>query len=232
MCGRFVLTATEEEICEVFAVDHVHQGADVSYNIAPTHEVSAIVSKAGQRHLGKLSWGLIPQWSREVGSRRPINARSETAHEKASFRAPFRKRRCLIPASGFYEWQKSPQGKIPMFIHLPNEPLFAMAGLWDRWSPPEQPPLSTCTILTTEANSTIQPIHDRMPVILPQEHWGLWLNNESFDLRRLQEVMQPYPAEAFSLYPVNKQVNRVNVNNASNLERYEEPLPPENLSLF
>lgn len=232
MCGRFVLTATEDEICEVFAVDHVHQATQVSYNIAPTHNVSAVVSKAGQNHLGTMSWGLVPHWSKELGSRRPINARSETAHEKASFRMPFRKRRCLLPASGFFEWQKTPQGKVPMFIHLPEEPIFAMAGLWDRWSPPDGSPLSTCTILTTEANATIAPIHDRMPVILPREHWGLWLNNSDFHLGSLRDMLRPYPAEAFATYSVNKQVNRVATNTPSNLTPYEEPPPPENLSLF
>lgn len=235
MCGRFVFHSQIEEVCQAFEVTHVHQSMAASYNIAPSQSVPTIVAKNEERHFGVLSWGLIPHWTKErKGARRPINARSETVHKKASFREAFQKRRCLILANGFYEWQKTESGKVPIFFHLPKMPLFAMAGLWERWRSKhrEHEVLSTCTILTTEANEYIRPVHDRMPVIVSPEHWPAWLNNQSFDERKLRSLLQPFPTASFASYPVSKQMNRVSYNNPSCIEPSLPAKAPQNLDLF
>lgn len=215
MCGRFVLIASEEELCGQFGIAHVHQPVQASYNVAPGQNVVAIVEKAGQRHLGTLQWGLVPHWTKTLeGAKRPINARSETALEKPSFREAMQKRRCLLPAHGFFEWEKSSKSKIPHYIHMPDTPIFAMAGLWERWNPPPGEAgesLRTCTILTTQANARIQHLHERMPVILPPEHWSTWLDLQT-PVSALQDLMYPYPGDAFATYSVTPQVNRVTFN--------------------
>ena len=178
-----------------------------SYNVAPTQRVAAVVSDGETRKLEMLRWGLIPPWADdpEIGSRM-INARSETATEKSSFRKPFRERRCLILADGFYEWQKSSSGKQPYYIRMEDERPFAFAGLWERWSR-EGEEIRTCTILTTEPNDLVKDIHNRMPVILPPEDYALWLDPDIQETDAISPLLKPYSAEEMQAYPVSRSVN-------------------------
>jgi putative SOS response-associated peptidase YedK len=139
-----------------------------------------------------------------------INARSESAHEKPAFRSAFKRRRCLIPADGFYEWRKEGSDKIPMFIHLKNRPIFALAGLWEIWHSGEGDEIRTCTILTTEANSFMETIHNRMPVILRKEDYDFWLSPDEQPVPALQALLKPFDPDAMTAYPVSKMVNRPN----------------------
>ncbi len=181
------------------------------YNIAPSQEVAAIRSvatteTAARRELAWLQWGFIPRWARDpVG--RPINARSETVSEKPSFRESFLDRRCLIVADGFYEWRKEGSFKQPYWIRLADGAPFAFAGLWDNWRAPGGEPLDTCTILTTEANERLRPLHDRMPVILDRGHHEAWLavSNPAADL---QGLMRPLASDLVTYRAVSRRVNR------------------------
>jgi len=216
MCGRFTLYHTPEEVAERFDVSEV-QETDARYNIAPTQNVS-VVTQNGTRHLADYHWGLIPSWAKEasIGSRM-INARAETLAEKPSFRTALSRRRCLIPADGFYEWQAAPAGskiKTPMYLHRRDSGLFAFAGLWDEWHAPDGSPLRSCTIITTTPNSVAAPIHDRMPVILRPDDEAYWLDHAVTDTRDLLSLLVPYPADAMEAYAVSRRVNVPTVDDA------------------
>lgn len=214
MCGRFGLTADGDQLQLRFGFgwSQTHLTWKPRYNIAPTQEVVAVVAKDGARHGGLLRWGLIPSFVKDpsVGSRM-INARVETLGEKHAFRDLIARRRCLVLANGFFEWRKEPGGaKTPMWIHLQDEgEPFAFAGLWDVWRSPAGERISSCTILTTEPNDLIAPIHNRMPVILDRQGEDRWLDPRHRDLVELAEVVQPYPANAIAAYPVSPLVNSV-----------------------
>jgi putative SOS response-associated peptidase YedK len=208
MCGRFALLATGTEIAETFALSETPQLAP-RYNIAPTQPVAAIRlhPHSGQREWTHLHWGLIPSWAKDPKmAARMINARSETAVEKPAFRAAFKRRRCLIPASGFYEWQKTGSSKQPMYIHPTDAPLFALAGLWETWQIPGGGELDSCTILTTTPNSFMQTIHDRMPVILEPADFDMWLEPGLRPEDSLH-LLRPFPPEKMAAYPVSTFVN-------------------------
>jgi putative SOS response-associated peptidase YedK len=160
------------------------------------------------RELALLRWGLIPSWSKDpaIGNRL-INARAETAREKPSFRNAFRRHRCLIPANGFYEWQRRERGKQPYFVRMRDGRLFAFAGLWDRWENPGKDVIETCTILTTTANAILAPIHDRMPVILPAGEYDRWLDPSLKDPGSLAPLLVPFPPEEMLAFPVSPRVN-------------------------
>ncbi|RME56459.1 MAG: SOS response-associated peptidase, partial [Deltaproteobacteria bacterium] len=178
MCGRFILTCPLSEIEAHFDFDEIAASWEPRYNIAPSQPVLAIVQEEdGQRRLRTFRWGLIPAWAKDerIGNRL-INARAESVGEKPSFRAAFRSRRCLILGNGFYEWKKAGTRKIPFLIQLASKEPFAMAGLWERWRAPDGEEVRSCTILTTDANEAIAPIHPRMPVILPRSAHGTWLD--------------------------------------------------------
>jgi putative SOS response-associated peptidase YedK len=213
MCGRFTLHQSDAAIAHAFALEEVPDW-DVSYNIAPTQSVAAILSVTNsKRQFKRLRWGLIPSWSKDASiGAKLINARAETVAEKPAFRSAFRQRRCLIVADGFYEWQQQEGGKQPFYIHLKNHELFAFAGLWERWQKQENEAIESCTILTTGANALMQPLHDRMPVILHLEDYNTWLNPDIQPLQALQSLLRPYPAEELSAYPVSSWVNRPNHN--------------------
>ena len=209
MCGRFTLYHAPEEVAERFDVGEV-QKTDARYNIAPTQAVSA-VTQNGTRHLENYHWGLIPSWAKDpaIGNKM-INARAETLAEKPSFRTALARRRCLIPADGFYEWQAAEAGskaKTPMYLHRRDSGLFAFAGLWDEWHAPDGSPLRSCTIITTTPNAIAAPIHNRMPVILRPDDEAYWLNHAVTDTRDLLSLLVPYPAEAMEAYPVSRRVN-------------------------
>lgn len=210
MCGRFTLYHTPEDVAERFEAQTA-LATEPRYNIAPTQEV-AVVTQNGTRHLSNFRWGLIPSWAKdpEIGSRM-INARAETLAEKPSFRTALSRRRCLIPADGFYEWQAASDGakggKTPMHIHFQDNGLFAFAGLWDEWQAPDGSPLRSCTIITTTPNTVTAPIHNRMPVILRPEDEALWLDLSTTDTRELLSLLAPYSPQGMEAYPVSRQVN-------------------------
>ena len=208
MCGRFSIFADPERLAERFDASLPEEGLRPRYNAGPTQELSEIL-KEDERHIQLLRWGLVPFWAEDpaIGSRM-INARSETLAEKPSFRTPLKKRRCLVLADGFYEWQKTPDGKVPMRITLKTGEPFAMAGLWETWKEPTGDLLRTFTIITTSPNDLLEPIHNRMPVILPREHEAIWLDNDA-DQGIWLDMLRPYPAELMTAYPVSKRVNYV-----------------------
>jgi putative SOS response-associated peptidase YedK len=192
-----------------FGVQEITDDLQPSFNIAPTQLV-AVVLNSGTKQLVSMRWGLVPYWATDpvIGSKL-INARAETLTTRATFKEAFRRRRCLILADGFFEWQKHGATKTPMFIHLKPERTFAFAGLYETWTPPIGEPLVTCSIITTVPNELVDPIHDRMPVILPKAAEDFWLDPALEDNLRLLDLLQPYPAAEMAAYTVSKVVNSV-----------------------
>ncbi len=209
MCGRFTQTATPEALAHQFDV-HSFPLLPPRYNIAPSQPVAAIRidPETTTRRLVLLRWGLIPSWAKDpkIGAQ-CINAKAETVAEKPSFRAAFRKRRCLVVATSFYEWQVQGMMKQPMWIGLKDKRPFAFAGLWEQWQPPEGEAIESCTILTTEPNEFMRPIHHRMPVMLPATSYTQWLDPTIQDIHALQALLRPYPGEELTAYPVSTLVN-------------------------
>lgn len=206
MCGRFTLTTDIRTIAETFGVAPTLEAAP-RYNIAPTQEVVSIL-RNGTAHLEWLQWGLIPSWAQDeaIGSKM-INARAETLAEKPSFKRLLRSRRCLLPADGFYEWKKGAGGKIPMYITLKDGSPFAFAGLWDLWHSPDGRQIRTCTIITTQPNDVVAPIHGRMPVILTPDARAMWLDSAIQDEHALLPLLAPYPAADMTAREVSRRVN-------------------------
>ena len=207
MCGRFTLTADISTLQESFPFVEMPQGMQPHFNIAPTQPV-AVVPNDGRNRLDFFVWGLIPSWAKDpnIGSRL-INARAETLQEKPSFRTAFRRRRCLVLADGFYEWKQGERGKTPMYIRLASGKPFAFAGLWESWNAPDASNVLSCTIITTQPNELMATIHNRMPVILPEEAYSTWLESAEADPQRLAGLLKPYPAEQMQAYPVSPLVN-------------------------
>jgi putative SOS response-associated peptidase YedK len=206
MCGRFNQTASGDELAEAFSLDEVPELAP-RYNIAPTQPVAVIglQPKTGRRGLASLKWGLVPR-DAPGGERGFINARAETAWEKPSFREAFARRRCLIPATGFYEWQRvDAKRRQPWLLRLASGRPFAFAGLWEPPSASSSTP--TCTILTTEPNQVARPIHDRMPVILDPADYALWLDPAVTVPAEVRPLLKPFPAAAMAAFPVTTAVN-------------------------
>ena len=207
MCGRYTLASPTERLAEEFGVDASSIELSPNYNVAPTQGVAAVLEEAGQRRLEVLRWGLIPPWADDPGiGSRMINARSETAPGKPSFRRAFRERRCLIPADGFYEWQRTNGAKQPYYIHMEDGRPFAFAGLWESWSKGGEGEVRTCTILTTGANALVGEVHDRMPVILAPDAYDVWLDPAS-ERDELTGLLAPYPEDEMEAYPVSRFVN-------------------------
>lgn len=207
MCGRFALEATSEELARHFHLQTM-TAIDPRYNIAPSQQVAVIRDKIGGYRLSMVRWGLIPHWSKdEKTGAKLINARAETISEKPSFREAFKLRRCLIPASGFYEWTHDGELKRPYFIRMKNSSVFAMAGIWETWrNPADGKVIETCAIITTEANGVVGKIHNRMPVIIPLESIGLWLASAN-NGHHFREYFQPYSPFKMTSYPVSGMVN-------------------------
>ncbi|PPS39584.1 SOS response-associated peptidase [Chroococcidiopsis sp. TS-821] len=208
MCGRYTLSQSAEAIATAFGLD-TSLAIEPRYNIAPTQLVPVVLYSAEkQRQLQMMRWGLIPSWAKDPNiASRLINARSETVSEKPSFRAAFRHRRCLVIADGFYEWQRQERKKQPYYFQLQNKQPFGFAGLWEHWQTSDGEEINTCTILTTEANELMRPIHDRMPVILDSQDYGLWLNPAA-QVTELQGLLRPYSSQAMNSYPVSTLVNK------------------------
>lgn len=221
MCGRFTLRTNIHEIAHLFELPDVPT-LPFRYNIAPTQDVAAVRRSPTQndRELRLLHWGLIPSWSKDAKiASRLINARAETVAEKPSFRSAFTKNRCLILADGFYEWQKLADGKKqPFYIHRQDDGPFAFAGLWEAWDHDGQA-IESCTIITTTANEVMQPLHDRMPVILAKPAYDQWLDPQFKDKPALKELLKPCPADWLEAYPVSTRVNNPKHEEAACLER-------------
>jgi putative SOS response-associated peptidase YedK len=206
MCGRFALFASGEEVADRFQLPEPTL-FDARYNIAPTQSIGAVRATDEGRVLTRLRWGLIPSWASDpaIGNKL-LNARSETVAEKPSFRSAFKQRRCLIPASGFYEWQKRGAGRKQPYFIRPRDGLFAFAGLWERWHDPHGETVETCTILTTAANEVMRPLHERMPVILDPASDGVWIDpRSSADV--LRSLFVPFASERMEAFPVGSWVS-------------------------
>lgn len=220
MCGRFVLTTPADAIAAEFAALAGGLVLRPSYNIAPMQDVVVVRETGGARSLAMLRWGLIPFWAKDPTiASRLINARSETAAEKPSFREAMKKRRCIVPASGFYEWKREGTRKQPWYFHpRAGEGLLAIAGLWESWKDPEGNVVETCCLLTTAANAVLAPVHDRMPVILGHEDALRWLDPAEKDPARLAALLAPAPEAVLASHPVSTAVNSVRNNDAHNIE--------------
>ena len=204
MCGRFSLTVNEAELNLRFELEGGDAPYVPRYNGAPTQKL-AVITGENPHKLSHFRWGLIPPWAKDISiGNKMINARAETITEKPSFRIPLFSRRCLVPSDGFYEW-KQDVNKQPYRIFVKINPVFSMAGLWERWISPEGEFIESFNIITTEANSFMKPIHDRMPVILKPENEKMWLSSK--DSREILGLLTSYPAELMDAYPVSKLVN-------------------------
>ncbi|MDP9073920.1 MAG: SOS response-associated peptidase [Actinomycetota bacterium] len=249
MCGRYTSTSSPAELAEVFKVDEVKvEQLPIRYNVAPTQDVYAVAERRPKaegepvrRQLGSFRWGLVPYWAKDpsVGSRM-INARAESIETKNAYKRPLTRRRCIIPADAFYEWQVQAGGgakrtKLPYVIrHRDGSPL-AMAGLWEVWHDPDRPdedPLRTCVIITTQANELLAPIHDRMPVVLPPDVWDRWLDPALEDPAALSRLLVPARSEEFEAYPVTTKVNTVANEGPELVEPIPAPPPGVDLRLM
>lgn len=213
MCARFTLTASAHQVAQLFDLELLAD-IDPRFNVAPTQNVLAVrLNDEKQKEFAWLRWGLVPSWADDLKiGQRLINARSETVGEKPAFRDAIRKRRCLIAADGFYEWKGEKGHKQPYFIHRPGREPFAFAGVWEHWHDESGRLIETCSILTTESNGVIRPLHDRMPVILPPSAWGVWLDPSVRDVTLLSSLLVPAPEEALELRDVSRAVNDVRNN--------------------
>ena len=212
MCGRYTLFADLTELGERFGFDADGLPLSPNYNIAPTQIVLAVTNGDG-RHAAQMRWGLVPSWTKSLPSSRPmINARAETVAERPAFRSAFRRRRCLVIADGYYEWQRAGSGRTPFRIAMESGEPFAFAGLWETWQNPEGELVKSCAIITTDASEALNPIHDRMPVILPREHEELWLDHEVQDPGVLSDILIPHKVGGLVAYQVPSLVNSVRNN--------------------
>jgi putative SOS response-associated peptidase YedK len=236
MCGRYVTVSSPALLAERFDVNEIRlpeAGLDASYNVAPRADVPVVAERRGdpgahERVLDVVRWGLVPYWAKDakIGDRM-INARADRILTSNAYKRPFEKRRCIVPADGFYEWEKidvagsNKPRKQPWFIRRRDGEPLAFAGLWESWRDPEAhdpdaPRLRTCVIITTEANEVVAPVHDRMPVVLPESQWSTWLDTENRDTAKLHELLVPSPAAELEMWPVSTLVNKAD-NNGSEL---------------
>ena len=218
MCGRVVSSTTLSVLAQRFAAELVVDSANdtaPSWNVAPTALLPAVAESPSShtRRIGRMRWGLVPYWAEDpsIGNRL-INARAETLTTKQAFREAFARRRCIVPVDAFYEWQRLDGRRQPYVIGRADEKPLAFAGLWESWRQPDQAeaePLRTCTIITTDSNELVAPIHDRMPAILPPETWDEWLDLDNDDVDELQAMLRPPPADGLVAYRVGLRVNNV-----------------------
>ncbi len=208
MCGRFVSVSPFYLVAEAFGLAGGPQDLRPSFNISPGQFISAVVREGGRNRLARFRWGLIPSWAKDpaIGNRL-INARAESLAEKPAFRDALRSRRCLVIADGFYEWRKSGRERIPHYVRLRAGGPFGLAGLFETWVSPAGESLQTCTIITTQPNELLKPVHDRMPAIIPKDRETLWLDPALRDARRLLSLLQPYPPGEMEIHQVSRLVN-------------------------
>jgi putative SOS response-associated peptidase YedK len=232
MCGRFVSSSPPDELAKYFDVEAVAEAVlEPSFNVAPSQDVYVVVETGGVRRLDTFRWGLVPFWAKDPSTgNKMINARAETVAEKNAYKHAFKKRRCIIPVDGFYEWKKVPgqKAKQPYFIHRADGEPMAFAGLWEIWRPADDvertsDPLRSCTIITGQPNEKVADIHDRMPVMLPPGAWAEWLDPENDDVDTLGKLLVPAPASLIALQPVSRAVNNVREKGPELIEPVEEP---------
>jgi putative SOS response-associated peptidase YedK len=209
MCGRFTLTAPAQDVAEQFGLP-LFPSLAPRYNIAPTQPVAAVRARTdfATRELVFLRWGLIPAWAPDPSmGARMLNARAETVADKPAYRSAFARRRCLIPADGFYEWRTLAGKKHPVHFRRRDARPFAFAGLWERWEATSGEVIESCSILTTQANELVRPIHERMPVIVAPHHYDLWLGARPSGTDALRALLRPWPADEMTATPVSTHVN-------------------------
>jgi putative SOS response-associated peptidase YedK len=222
MCGRYRLAKKKQILAETFDTENEVDWSP-RYNIAPGQDVVVIRQDAGQpkRLISLMRWGLVPAWAKDVkAGYKMINARAESVADTPAFRDPFRSRRCLVPADGFYEWSKGGKQKTPFLFSMADDSPFAFAGVWDRWKKPDKTWVETCSIVTTSANALLSGIHDRMPVILKSENYDLWLDPGFHNANELLEVVKPFSAEAMRRHSVSTRVNFVTNDDPACAEEY------------
>jgi putative SOS response-associated peptidase YedK len=219
MCGRFAQKSDPKRLAGQFGVAEA-PAAEARYNVAPTQTILCVREGGDGREMTFFKWGLVPSWAKDPSTgARLINARSETVAERPAFREAFRRRRCIIPADGFYEWRRAGGRKQPHFFRMKDDAPFGFAGLWDRWEGEDGRVLDSCTILTTEANEVVRPVHDRMPVILSPADYALWLEQDARKRDLLAELLRPYPASEMTSHPVSPAVNSPRSQGAELIER-------------
>ena len=221
MCGRYTIVVTPQQLREIF--DYPEQpNFPPRYNVAPTQPIPIVRLMKGRRQFALVRWGLLPSWVKDPKAfPLLINARGETVNEKPAYKAAMKRRRCLIPADGFYEWQAGGVRKQPYYIRPKSDAPLAFGGLWETWIGPNGEELETAAIVTTTANETLKPIHDRMPVVIAAEQFDLWLGNGDEDTKAATGLIKPAPDELLEAIPVSAEVNRVANDNPSLIERAE-----------
>ncbi len=223
MCGRYVVTSAPEVIRALFQYAE-QPNFPPRYNIAPTQPIPIVRLQEGVRQFALVRWGLLPSWVKDPKTfSLVINARGESVLEKPAFRNAMRRRRCLIPADGFYEWKETGGRKQPYFVHAKSGGPVAFAGLWETWTGPNGEELETAAIVTTNANKLLSEVHDRMPVIVPPDAFDLWLDCATVDAKTAEALIMPAPENLLEIYPISTAVNRVANDDAKLLERLTEP---------
>jgi putative SOS response-associated peptidase YedK len=226
MCGRYTLTATPEEIRRLFRYQD-QPNFPPRWNIAPTQPIAIVANEHGERHFKLVRWGLIPSWAKDPKDLPLLlNARAETLADKPAFRGAFRHRRCLVPASGFYEWKRTGPVKQPYFMRPTHGGAIAFAGLWESWMGADGSEIDTAALVTMPANATLSAIHDRMPAIILPEDFDSWLNTATGDKADAMKPLRPVPESFFECVPVSDRVNRVVNDDARLVEPLTEPLQP------
>ncbi len=220
MCGRYVINDDAGALADYFGVDRVvTDPLDRSYNVAPTEEVYGVAEHGGARLLGVFRWGLIPHWARDRKGPLNINARAETVATRPAFRDSLRRKRCIIPASGFFEWGPKATGRRPYYVTMADRRPMGFAGIWASWRDPDSGEwIRSCAIITTYANEALSSIHTRMPVILEPHGWDLWLDRDIRSPELVEPVLAPIAADRISRHAVSTLVNKVRNNLAENIE--------------
>ncbi|KGX92992.1 hypothetical protein N781_14060 [Pontibacillus halophilus JSM 076056 = DSM 19796] len=207
MCGRFTFTIQPEDVLTHFHIEQELEGGSPRYNIAPGQQVLSVVHDGENNRAGYLKWGLVPVWAKDPSiGYKMINARSETAHEKPSFKRLMERKRCIIVADSFFEWKEENGRKQPYRIYAPKQSFFSFAGLWDRWRDGDED-LVTCTILTREANPFMESLHHRMPIILPEEQEQWWIQSETRNAKQVHDALRQFSPPELEAYPVHSMVN-------------------------
>ena len=213
MCGRFTYEYTWQEIHDLYqlTLPYLQSNLQPSWNVCPTQTVPIVRRRSEDGRVAEMArWGLIPFWCKDLKEMKltTINAKAETLRQSKLYAQPFEKRRCIVPANGFMEWKALEKGKQPYYIHAANDALFGLAGLWERWSPPDGEAIDTFTIVTTSANAAVRDLHDRMPVILAPENFGRWLDQQT-PLDEVQPLVAPCPDAVIAMHPVSRAVGNV-----------------------
>ncbi|MDH4162266.1 MAG: SOS response-associated peptidase [Nitrospirota bacterium] len=221
MCGRFEIHSAFKIIAELFGIDDRFFDLQPNYNVAPSQDIVMVVREGDRKALRFCRWGLLPPWAKDPAEgHKMINARAETVAEKPSFRTAFKSHRCLVVADGFFEWRKEGTIKKPVYVRLRSRRPFGFAGLYSVWTDPQGEGICTATIITTDANDLLRPVHDRMPVIVPRDKQDLWLDPRVSDPGLLRPVLTPYPADEMECFAVSPKMNSVKVNLPENIEPF------------